>query len=79
MKALPLLAAAVALVLASGAQANTVKQACTRNLDTGAYEYDSSGWSSDYIVTVVAFKENYREGGIAYGICTIDLKYQPPN
>ncbi len=68
-----------ALLAATGAEAKTVKQACTKNLATGKISYDVSKFSSDYIIGRVSFHETSRKGGTAYGTCTIQLKFQPPD
>jgi hypothetical protein len=71
------LAAASVLVAAPPAGAKTVTEACKKDLRSGIYDYDSSKWSEDYIITVTRFKETSRDARYAYGVCTISLKYQP--
>jgi hypothetical protein len=66
-----------ALLAASGAEAKTITEACTKDLATGMYHYDSSKFSEDDIITVVHFRELSRDAHVARGVCTIDLKYQP--
>ena len=70
-------ASASILVAAPPASAKTVTQSCRKDLRSGMYDYDSSKWSEDYIITVTRFKETSRDARYAYGVCTINLKYQP--
>jgi len=71
-------AAMAGLVTPSTAEAKVITEACTKNLATGELSYPAN-FSSDYIIGVVTFKETSRKGGTAYGVCTIHLKFQPPD
>ncbi len=80
MKLAPLVFAFAAIPLpAFAAKDKTVTEPCPKNLATGEYQYDSSSWSEDYIITVKSFKETRRDGRTAHGTCTIFLKFQPPD
>ncbi len=82
--------AALALVTAAllapcGAEAKAppktkiITEACTKNLRTGDYSYDVSKFSSDYVIGPISFRETSRDGRVAHGVCTIHLRYQPPD
>jgi hypothetical protein len=72
-----LAAVGLTIGLTHAAGNKTVTEPCTKNLATGEYNYDSSGWSEDYIIAMVSFHESKRDGRTAYGSCTITLRYQP--
>jgi hypothetical protein len=69
--------AAVVLLTASSADAKTVTESCKKELASGIYTYDLSKISEDYVISVVRFRETSRDSRYAYGVCTINLKYQP--
>lgn len=71
------LAAASTAAIAPSASAKTVTESCRKDLSTGMFAYNSAGWSEDYIITITRFKETSRDARYAYGVCTINLKYQP--
>jgi hypothetical protein len=68
---------AAALLAASSADAKTITEACKKELASGIYTYDLSKISEDYVISVVRFRETSRDSRYAYGVCTINLKYQP--
>jgi hypothetical protein len=68
---------AAALLAASSAEAKTITEACKKELASGIYSYDLSKISEDYTISVVRFRETSRDSRYAYGVCTINLKYQP--
>lgn len=72
-----LAAAGMVIGFAQAAGNKTVTEPCTKNLATGEYTYDSSGWSEDFVIAMVSFHESHRDGRTAYGSCTITLRYQP--
>lgn len=76
-----LLAAGAALLAwpaaAKPAPVKIVTKPCTKDPRTGGYNYDSSSFSEDYIITVTNFRETSRDGAGVHGVCTIKLKYQP--
>jgi len=69
--------AGAALLAASSADAKTVTESCKKELASGIYTYDLSKISENYIISVVRFRETSRDSRYAYGVCTINLKYQP--
>jgi hypothetical protein len=69
--------AATALLATSSADAKTVTESCKKELASGIYTYDLSKISEDYVISVVRFRETSRDSRYAYGVCTINLKYQP--
>ena len=71
------LAIAAVLGAASSAEAKTVTESCKKELASGIYTYDLSKISENYIISVVRFRETSRDSRYAYGVCTINLKYQP--
>jgi hypothetical protein len=68
---------AAALLAASSAEAKTVTESCKKELASGIYTYDLSKISEDYVISIVRFRETSRDSRYAYGVCTINLKYQP--
>jgi hypothetical protein len=76
-----ILAAALALAAAAApaAQGKTVTEACRKDLSTGIVSFDSSRYSEDYILRVITFRQTSRDARYAYGVCTISVKYQPPD
>jgi hypothetical protein len=77
LKLAPFALAATALLAASSADAKTLTEACKKELASGIYTYDLSKISEDYVISVVRFRETSRDSRYAYGVCTINLKYQP--
>jgi hypothetical protein len=83
IKKLAVLALVSATVLApSGADAKAktkvITEACTKNLASGIYSYVMN-FSSDYIIGPITFQEKSRDKLVARGVCTIHLKFQPPD
>ena len=70
-------ALAVAMLAAASADAKTITEACKKELASGIYTYNLSKISEDYVISVVRFRETSRDSRFAYGVCTINLKYQP--
>ena len=70
-----LAAAGFAAGLAHAAGSKTVTESCTKDLATGSYSYDTSGWPAGYSIAMVSFSENRRDNRTAYGTCTIMLRY----
>ena len=73
------LGAAAAVLAVSGAEAKTISVACTKDLASGMYNYRTPGVSENYILSVARFRETSRDSHFARGVCTISLKYQPPD
>jgi hypothetical protein len=71
------LAIAAVLLAASSAEAKTITESCKKELASGIYTYDLSKISENYVISVVRFRESSRDSRYAYGVCTINLKYQP--
>jgi hypothetical protein len=73
------LSLAIAALAVTGLDAKTVTRPCKKNLSTGQLIYELPGVSSDYIIEEKGFKQKSSDGRFAYGTCTINLKYQPPD
>ncbi len=56
------------------AATQTVTLPCTKDLASGEYSYDTSGWPAGYRIAMVSFRESRRDGRAAYGSCTITLR-----